>query len=203
MPLFLVKVRSHLKQWLYWKPPYNEQKKATTMLWSFAREKLLSLQNVKVAFLSVLLETLNRVLLIGDATEDPSHPKVVWPAPSECPTCRSQRTSSSSNFDPQIAFVQGTLWNLTNLVEHNIKVYAGQHLRPIDLTAFRGNKVVEKTLETSFLKCRKREYWHWFFLPSLIPLAQRDVHLQSLYEAEDGSIEDFSTSVQDFCSKYS
>ena len=155
MPLFLVKVRSHLKQWLYWKPPYNEQKKATTMLWSFAREKLLSLQNVKVAFLSVLLETLNRVLLIGDATEDPSHPKVVWPAPSECPTCRSQRTSRSSNFDPQIAFVQGTLWNLTNLVEHNIKVYAGQHLRPIDLTAFRGNKVVEKTLETSFFKVPK------------------------------------------------
>jgi len=116
------------------------------------------------------IHNMANVKLRGDATEDPSYPKVVWPAPSECPTCRSQRTSSSSNFDPQIAFVQGTLWNLTNLVEHNIKVYAGQHLRPIDLTAFR---------------------------------AQRDVHLQSLYEAEDGSIEDFSTSVQDFCSKYS
>ena len=92
---------------------------------------------------------------LGDATEDPSHPKIVWPTPSDCPECRSDRTDLL-NFDPQIAFVQGTLWNLTNLVEHNIKVYAGQHLRPIDLTAFNGNfqlllltdKTCSKTLET-------------------------------------------------------
>ena len=120
-------------------------KKAT--LWSFARGKKqpprLGAKRqscIFVCFSRVPLEGVPTVNLyfLGDATEDPSHPKIVWPTPSDCPECRSDRTDLL-NFDLQIAFVQGTLWNLTNLVEHNIKVYAGQHLRPIDLTAFNGN----------------------------------------------------------------
>ena len=129
-----------------------------------------------VCFLETLGTKSSKVVsFLGDATEDPSHPKMVWPAPSECRQCRSERTDLLI-LDPQIAFVQGTLWNLTNLVEHNIKVYAGQHLRPIDLTAFRGNiyfslslkdKVVEKLWKLLFLKCAERENIDIDFFPFL------------------------------------
>ena len=32
------------------------------------------------------------------------------------------------NLDPQIALVEGQLWNLTHLVDHNIKVYGTDQL---------------------------------------------------------------------------
>lgn len=34
--------------------------------------------------------------------------------------------------DPQIALIRGQLWNLTELVEHNIKVYGADQLIPVD-----------------------------------------------------------------------
>ena len=63
----------------------------------------------------------------GDPTEDPQHPKIIWPSATDCPNCRTDRMDLF-NLDPQIAFVEGQLWNLTMLVQHNIKVYGTDQL---------------------------------------------------------------------------
>ena len=74
------------------------------------------------------MELNNRLFpFIDDSTEDPAHPKIVWPSDSDCPDCRSDR-QELYGFDPQIAFVEGQLWNLTVLVDHHIKVYGGDQL---------------------------------------------------------------------------
>ena len=52
----------------------------------------------------------------GDPTEDPRHPKIIWPSATDCPNCRTDRMDLF-NLDPQIAFVEGQLWNLTRLVK--------------------------------------------------------------------------------------
>ena len=68
----------------------------------------------------------------GDPTEDPQHPKIIWPSATDCPNCRTDRMDLF-NLDPQIAFVEGQLWNLTRLVEYSIKVYGTEQLavRPL------------------------------------------------------------------------
>merc|ERR1719362_2852899 len=70
--------------------------------------------------------------LKGDPTEDPQHPKIIWPSTTDCPDCRTDRMDLF-NLDPQIAFVEGQLWNLTRLVEYSIKVYGTEQLavRPL------------------------------------------------------------------------
>ena len=75
------------------------------------------------------LATLERefCLVSGEESEDPQHPKIVWPAAADCPNCRTDRRDLLS-LDPQIAFVEGQLWNLTALVAHNIKVYGVENL---------------------------------------------------------------------------
>merc|ERR1719225_212406 len=65
--------------------------------------------------------------LKGDPTEDPQHPKIIWPSTTDCPNCRTDRMDLF-NLDPQIAFVEGQLWNITSLVEHSIKVYGADLL---------------------------------------------------------------------------
>ena len=65
--------------------------------------------------------------LAGDPTEDPQHPKIIWPSTTDCPDCRTDRMDLF-NLDPQIAFVEGQLWNLTRLVEYSIKVYGTDQL---------------------------------------------------------------------------
>ena len=64
------------------------------------------------------------IYAVGDATEDPQHPKIVWPSPADCPNCRTD----SFNLTPEIAFVEGQMWNLTAVVQHNIKVYGAGNL---------------------------------------------------------------------------
>ena len=70
-------------------------------------------------------------MALGDETEDPWHPKIVWPASIDCPNCRidwRQRRSDLFNLDPQIALVEGHFWNLTELVDHHIMVYGADEL---------------------------------------------------------------------------
>ena len=63
----------------------------------------------------------------GDSTEDPEHPKIIWPSSGDCPKCRSDRRDLYT-LDPQIAFVENQLWNLTALVNHHVKVYGREQL---------------------------------------------------------------------------
>ena len=75
-----------------------------------------------------------------DPTEDPTHPKIVWPSELNCPKCRSDRPDLSYS-NPQIAFVHGQLWNLTALVAHHHRVYGADQLIAVDPSHFQGNPI--------------------------------------------------------------
>lgn len=83
----------------------------------------------------------------GDVTEDPQHPKIVWPSEADCPNCRIDLPFSLSA-DPQIAFVDGQWWNLTALVGHNVHVYGTERLQ----TTLAGRCSLPCLLQALYLK---------------------------------------------------
>lgn len=61
--------------------------------------------------------------LAGDSTEDPSHPKIQWPSPSNCPACREFR----DRWTP-LTRINGELWSQADVIEYLKSVYSEENL---------------------------------------------------------------------------
>ena len=65
-------------------------------------------------------------------TEDPSHPKIVWPSPSNCPECRGGSVDYSDT--PVSAAtpvpIGGHLWNVEATAAYIIRVYREENIVP-------------------------------------------------------------------------
>eukprot|EP00095_Tigriopus_kingsejongensis_P002549 maker-scaffold309_size213625-snap-gene-0.17 protein:Tk02549 transcript:maker-scaffold309_size213625-snap-gene-0.17-mRNA-1 annotation:"sulfhydryl oxidase 2" len=86
--------------------------------------------------------------LKGDLTEDPVHPKIIWPSPALCPECRvPERGSAPPGW---LLTIDGTLWNLAKTAEYLVQVY-------------RAENIVESTFNMSNL-LRASTYQYFSFL---------------------------------------
>ena len=68
---------------------------------------------------------------LGDLTEDPDHPKIIWPSVENCPECRSQQQQfrSSPSEDPGIP-VLGEVWDVSKTAAYLTKVYRKENVVP-------------------------------------------------------------------------
>ena len=64
----------------------------------------------------------------GDITEDPSHPKSLWPSDISCPECRPHPWNIVSSQLNMMQTVDGVLWNLEATSNYLMNLYANDKI---------------------------------------------------------------------------
>ena len=65
---------------------------------------------------------------LGDITEDPSHPKSLWPSDISCPECRPHPWNIVSSQLNMMQTVDGVLWNLEATSNYLMNLYANDKI---------------------------------------------------------------------------
>ena len=66
--------------------------------------------------------------ILGDLTEDPQHPKSLWPSVSRCPECRPNPWTVLSNQRNMMITFEGQLWNIEATANYLMKVYGNDNI---------------------------------------------------------------------------
>lgn len=69
----------------------------------------------------------------GDATEDPEHPKIIWPSVENCPNCRGDEFTFEP-FQTYSTAVQGQMWYVDRVADYLVKVYGKANVVPNNVT---------------------------------------------------------------------
>ena len=70
----------------------------------------------------------NTFYISGDITEDPEHPKIVWPSDTTCPLCRPHPWNPIVNQRNVMINVEGQIWNIAAVADYLISVYSNEHI---------------------------------------------------------------------------
>ena len=70
----------------------------------------------------------NTFYISGDITEDPEHPKIVWPSDATCPLCRPHPWNPIVNQRNVMINVEGQIWNIAAVADYLISVYSNEHI---------------------------------------------------------------------------
>merc|ERR1712080_557990 len=80
--------------------------------------------------------------LSGDPTEDPAHPKIQWPSPSNCPACRQFR----DRWTP-LTRINGEMWSQGDVIDYIKSVYSEDNLIDNIDEEKSSEEVIEEALE--------------------------------------------------------
>ena len=64
----------------------------------------------------------------GDLTEDPNHPKSIWPSDILCPECRPHPWNVLSSQRNMMKTIDGILWNYEATSNYLMKLYANDKI---------------------------------------------------------------------------
>ena len=64
----------------------------------------------------------------GDLTEDPEHPKILWPSDINCPECRPHPWNVMSNQRSMMVTIEGKLWNKAAIANYLVNVYSNDNI---------------------------------------------------------------------------
>jgi len=74
------------------------------------------------------IHNMANVKLAGDITEDPSHPKSLWPSDISCPECRPHPWNIVSSQLNMMQTVDGVLWNYEATSNYLMNLYANDKI---------------------------------------------------------------------------
>ena len=69
------------------------------------------------------IHNMANLMLAGDETEDPTHPKIEWPSEGNCPTCRY-----SNDTLVDLVEINGESWNKQEVINYIRKVYMEENI---------------------------------------------------------------------------
>ena len=64
----------------------------------------------------------------GDLTEDPEHPKILWPSDTNCPECRPHPWNVMSSQRNMMVTIEGKLWNKAATANYLLNVYSNNNI---------------------------------------------------------------------------
>lgn len=118
------------------------------------------------------IHNMANIILKGDASEDPEHPKIVWPSQENCPNCRAQTTWFSTPDFPVVQ-AQGENWNVKATTDYLIKVYRSENIvQNSNDTKVNKVEVLQKLMEDTMSKIESEEGRMNLDIKSLVAINQ-------------------------------